>query len=90
MLSGHQTMVLWWYLVPGSYHDDTSGGNLVMLPDWVPGFMHSSTGMTAPAQCCWGYLVLSRQVYGTTRLYIHTQLTASTSDLATGISLPFP
>ena len=67
--TGHQKMVLW-YLVPGTrYHDDTSGGNLVMLP----GFMHSSTGITAPAQCCW-YQVGRSMVPGCT--FIHSLLSA--------------
>ena len=50
-------------------NDDTSGGNLVMLP----GFMHSSTGITAPAQCCW-YQVGRSMVPGCT--FIHSLLSA--------------
>ena len=63
--TGHQKMVLW-YLVPGTrYHDDTSGRNLVL--------MHSSTGITAPAQCCW-YQVGRSMVPGCT--FIHSLLSA--------------
>ena len=67
---------LGWILpITGRYHDDTSGGNLVMLPDCVlvPGFMHSSTGITAPAQCCW-YQVGRSMVPGCT--FIHSLLSA--------------